>query len=278
MSPANDPMNFDELSELYRVELKSGGLTSVRKDLFRAMANLLTALRLEYDKQMANDPESVMAEGAEQRRKKAEFLVKEIIHIRTQKVANMAIRGGMGGKIVMDALTDEEKAYYDEVLCATKGHMAEVDRLRGRKTTVATHIDEVHTPHYEASPEPEPEVAPAEPAAPHAEETPAEPAMFEDFPEESFDDIPDDFPLEPEPEEAPVPETGAPETPAPEKPAETAEADLEPILIRVLEDLPEFVGPDRDYKLAREDLVTLPRVLADILVGSEKAVVIRPTP
>ena len=51
MSPALEPMSFDELSELYRVEMKSSAITQVRKDLFRAMANLLTALRLEYDRQ-----------------------------------------------------------------------------------------------------------------------------------------------------------------------------------------------------------------------------------
>lgn len=285
MSPANEPMNFDELSELYRVELKSGGLTTARKDLFRAMANLLTSLRLEYDKQMANDPESVMAEGAEQRKKKAEVLVKEIVHIRTQKVANMAIRGGMGGKIVVDALTDEEKGYYDEVLDLTKRHMSEVDRLRGRKVTVATRIDDVSAL---AHPEPEP-------AAMREEPTPEEPAVqidvadgFDDFPEESFDDIPDDFPTEADimgatpGESAPVCASAEEICHSPEPgTGDTVTADgsgLEPVILRVLEDLPEFVGPDRDYKLFKEDVVTLPKVLADILVDSGKASAVRPTP
>ena len=71
--------------------------------------------------------------------------------------------------------------------------------------------------------------------------------------------------------------------PEPVHRAETAlpqpEADeLKPILIRVLEDLPEFAGPDRDYRLSKEDLVMLPRVLAEVLINTEKAVLIRPTP
>ena len=110
MSPALEPMSFDELSELYRVEMKSSAITQVRKDLFRAMANLLTSLRLEYDRQMALDPESVMCEGAEQRRKKAERLAKDVVHIRTQKICQMAIRGAMGGRNTVDMLTEEEKS------------------------------------------------------------------------------------------------------------------------------------------------------------------------
>ena len=105
MSPASEPMTFDELSELYRVEMKSSSITQVRGVLFRAMAELLTRLRIEFDKQMSIDPESVMCEGANQRRKKAERLVKDIMHIRTQKICQMAIRGALGAENQLDALT-----------------------------------------------------------------------------------------------------------------------------------------------------------------------------
>ena len=54
--------------------------------------------------------------------------------------------------------------------------------------------------------------------------------------------------------------------------------ELAPVLIRILEDLPEFAGPDRDYKLNKEDVVTLPKVLADVLINTGKATQIRPTP
>lgn len=293
MSPALEPMTFEELSELYRVEMKSNALTQVRKDLFRAMANLLTSLRLEYDRQMALDPESVMCEGADQRRKKAERLVKDIVHLRTQKVCQMAIRGAMGGRNTTDVLTEEERDYYEKVLELSKHLMSETDRLRGRRNTVATHIDEVPPQPPVQVPEPEPEPAPEQPRRIPEEEIP-------------FDDSPDDFGDEPIPDEFdgfgdepfdehPAEPVHAQETvkktepePMPEPPAveavqepvheEERSGELEPVLIRILEDLPEFAGPDRDYKLLKEDLVTLPRVLADVLVNSEKAVLIRPTP
>ena len=309
MSPALEPMSFDELSELYRVEMKSSAITQVRKDLFRAMANLLTSLRLEYDRQMTLDPESVMCEGAEQRRKKAERLTKDIVHIRTQKICQMAIRGAMGGRNAIDMLTDEEKDYYDKVLDLSKRHMTEIDRLRGRRNTVATHIDEVPA-HGETS---------------IKEASPPIPVASEPIPDEiPFDDSPDDFQDEPIPDEFNdfpeiIPETSQSETPSPAevgqpgpttseeptgfespatpdstksehesdsntvKPVENVlpvpEPDeLRPILIRILEDLPEFAGPDRDYKLCREDLIMMPKVLAEVLVNTEKAVLIRPTP
>ena len=291
MSPALEPMSFDELSELYRVEMKSSAITQVRKDLFRAMANLLTTLRLEYDRQMALDPESVMCEGADQRRKKAERLAKDIVHIRTQKICQMAIRGAMGGRNALEVLTDEEKDYYERVLDLSKRHMSEVDVLRGKRKTVATHIDEVPEP-VRAEPEPVKEAP-----APPADEVPFDdspddfqdepiPDEFDGFPEEPFDDVPP-APEEPAPAVAVKPETAPSEPEVSEEPPVDAPAEhpaqvdgdeLEPILIRVMEDLPEFVGPDRDYKLLKEDLVMLPRVLAEVLINSEKAMAIRPTP
>ena len=291
MSPALEPMSFDELSELYRVEMKSSAITQVRKDLFRAMANLLTTLRLEYDRQMALDPESVMCEGADQRRKKAERLAKDIVHIRTQKICQMAIRGAMGGRNALEVLTDEEKDYYERVLDLSKRHMSEVDVLRGKRKTVATHIDEVPEP-VRAEPEPVKEAP-----APPADEVPFDdspddfqdepiPDEFDGFPEEPFDDVPP-APAEPAPAVAVKPETAPSEPEVSEEPPVEAPAEhpaqvdgdeLEPILIRVMEDLPEFVGPDRDYKLLKEDLVMLPRVLAEVLINSEKAMAIRPTP
>lgn len=291
MSPALEPMSFDELSELYRVEMKSSAITQVRKDLFRAMANLLTTLRLEYDRQMALDPESVMCEGADQRRKKAERLAKDIVHIRTQKICQMAIRGAMGGRNALEVLTDEEKDYYEKVLDLSKRHMSEVDVLRGKRKTIATHIDEVPEP-VRAEPEPVKEAP-----APPADEVPFDdspddfqdepiPDEFDGFPEEPFDDVPT-APAEPAPAVAIKPETVPSEPEVSEEPPVEAPAEhpaqvdgdeLEPILIRVIEDLPEFVGPDRDYKLLKEDLVMLPRVLAEVLINSEKAMAIRPTP
>lgn len=290
MSAAVGPMTFDELSELYRVEMKSASLTQPRRDLFRAMANLLLTLRKEYDRQMSLDPDSVMTEGAEQRRKKAERLCKDIMVLRTRKIASMAIRGAEGARNVLDCLTDEEHEYYDKVLELTKTQLSEVDRLRGKRTVVPTRIDE--PPKAEIV---EPEPVPEEPspkasvAGTEPDEEPPPEEMFEDSFEEPFDSQ-DDMMESEHPEEIPepVPEEPAHEISIPETPSEDTvgthtapegdNTELSPIPVRILEDLPEFAGPDRDYKLSKEDVVILPKVLADVLINTGKAAQIRPTP
>jgi len=90
------------------------------------------------------------------------------------------------------------------------------------------------------------------------------------------------------------PATAAPEPAPPEKPAPTketprmkvvrAEETRRPqtppslkdhVLVHVLEDLPPFAGIDTTYRLKKEDVVTLPKTIADILVGRGKARIIQ---
>ncbi|MEM3059908.1 MAG: hypothetical protein QXN93_07525, partial [Methanomassiliicoccales archaeon] len=43
------------------------------------------------------------------------------------------------------------------------------------------------------------------------------------------------------------------------------------VLVRILEDLPTFAGPSRDYTLRKEDVVTLPSSIARLLIDKGKA-------
>ena len=43
------------------------------------------------------------------------------------------------------------------------------------------------------------------------------------------------------------------------------------MVVRILDDLPEFVCPDRTYALSREDVVTLPVAVAKLLIKGKKA-------
>lgn len=109
-------MTFDELSELYREEITKSSLAQVREDLYPAMADLLARLRGEYEKQLAIDPDSVMCEGAEHRRKSAARLCKEVTRVRATKICNMAFLGALGSKNPTGMLTFEEHGYYRGVL------------------------------------------------------------------------------------------------------------------------------------------------------------------
>ena len=79
--------------------------------------------------------------------------------------------------------------------------------------------------------------------------------------EESFDEVP-----EPEPE-PPIAQSVVEANEMPK---------TETMVLRVLEDLPPFVGPDRDYELRKEDVVTLPTPMAMALINSKKAVAVSP--
>ncbi|OGS44011.1 MAG: hypothetical protein A3K76_00890 [Euryarchaeota archaeon RBG_13_57_23] len=69
-----------------------------------------------------------------------------------------------------------------------------------------------------------------------------------------------------------------PEAPSPEACDKKAEGEVkeaeELVMVRVLEDLPTFAGVDKDYKLRKEDIISLPRNIAKTLVSHGKAKVI----
>ncbi len=54
------------------------------------------------------------------------------------------------------------------------------------------------------------------------------------------------------------------------------EAEEGKVLVRILEDIPPFLGLDVTYQLRKEDVVGLPEELAQVLIGKGKAKRIRP--
>jgi len=47
------------------------------------------------------------------------------------------------------------------------------------------------------------------------------------------------------------------------------------VLVHVLEDIPPFAGIDTTYRLKKEDVVTLPKTIAKILVDRGKARIVQ---
>ena len=246
MSKGTDPMNFDDLGTVYRTEKKSPSISSVRKDLYPAMAGLITDLRTEYEKQLSVDSESIMCEGANQRRKKAISLSKEVTELRMGKIASLALIGARGGQNSLNNLTQEERLLYEDILTITKKHVLIVDRLSGKRKYETPEID-------------------SEPAA--EKHAPA-PAAETNIPRIKQTE-------EPDIEEFPPAEE---ETRAEERPEPAAVEKEEYMVIRILEDLPPFSGPDRNYTLSKEDIVRMPKTMALVLIGREKAVLISPGP
>lgn len=261
MANSHEPMTYDDLSQLYRQEINSNSLTPVRKDLFKAVATLLTSLRRNYEDLLAKDPESIICDGANQSFKNAESYWKKIVNYRAKKICAMAIRVAYGGETPVDILAVEEEEYYRAIYEQTKELFSTVNRMRGKKTR-DTNLDQDFT---------KPVVVVERAKEPVTEEIPP---MMNEFDEEPFDQ-----PI-PDPEELMTEEPPAVE-PDPLVQMNDVKEDvpdgMKPTLLRIVEDLPEFAGPERTYHLIKEDVVTLPSSLAELLVNDGKAVAIRPS-
>ncbi len=280
---SNEALTFEDLSTIYRVERKAPTLGNVRRDLYPAMATLMITLRGEYERQISVDPESLMCEGANQRRKRCVQLSKEIVQLRMQKICSMALRGAMGAQNVVTDLTSEEKEYYDEILNISRRQESILTRMGGEKKRYSSpDIDEpVAKPIDKPKDTPVKETIPTPVAEPMMED------MYDDYEgEEIIDDIPDDIldemiasnpVIENKPVDKPkvVPVTDT-EIVVEEGPEMSVSSD-EMIVIRVLEDLPGFAGPDRDYILSKEDIVRMPKVMGMALINRDKAVEINPS-
>ena len=262
MANVSETLSFDDLSAVYRIERKSSTISNVRRDLYPAMASLLISLRLEYEKQLGIDPESLICEGVNLRRKRASKLSKEITEMRMQKISTLANLGAMGRQNILDALTLEEKEYYNGMLELSKRHVGLVDRLSGKRKYEVPSIDR------------EPVITGVE----HIDVTP----LKEDVPElpaEMPPYVPDED-LEPAEEEH-IPESDediGPKEEIIETPVNGTQTEFDMIVVRVLEDLPPFSGPDRNYDLKKEDIVRMPKMMAEALINREKAIPISPAP
>lgn len=270
---ATGQMTFDELSSTYRVEKTTSTLAPVRKDLYSAMAELLNTQIKECERIALSNIDSIMYDGAAERKRKINHLIKQIVEMRTQKIADMAIRNAMGSNVVIDMLTAEEKTYFQTITEVSRQHLS---LANCKKKVVIPDVTNPSAPVVEESvPEPVPVMDPvptipapvAKTEDPVIEEEPEEIPVpiqdipLDDFPPEKDFEIPEEeesFPVDPNIEEKPI------ET-APIKPVELPADGF--VTLRILEDLPPFSGPDRTYKLVKEDVVRMPSMMASALIN-----------
>ena len=267
MAENDGEMAIDDLSAVYRMESNSPQLTAIRKDFYVAAQQLIEKLSKECDRLLTENPDSIMYDGAVQKKKKALENLKKIVEKRMEKIAGMALRGARGANNVIDGLTAEEKDYYNSVLEDSK----EFWKLSSRKKKVLISQD------ITRADEPQPVPVP-EPAA--VDDVPLSEIPVDDFPEDMGS--PAEEIVEDE-EEQPVPEPVIEEVPAPAiepvaepvptpEPVQAPEIDDDSeVVVRILEDLPPFSGPEVDYDLKKEDIVRMPGVMAKALINRGKA-------
>jgi len=268
MGQESEPLTFDELTSIYRVECRSTGLSEVRKDMYKAVAELSETIYKEYEQQLSVDPGSLVCEGINERRKRIESLSQKIVEMRMEKVTKLAMRVAMGDGIDTEFFTQEEKDYYNVILESSRKHRSLISRNRPKTKDTVLKI--------------EPEAAVQEVAKKEKVKTetakipePAEVQSLSDVPIGS--DKGEEF-LEDECELWDEPDVKCEETPfevvekEEDVPVILDDDEDGEIIIRILEDLQEFSGRDVDYRLKKEDVVKMPTVLANALISRELAV------
>ena len=255
MADNDGPLTFDALSTVYRMEKGSNLLSTIRKDFYTAAQELIAAQSKECERLALENPDSIVYEGATQRKKKILVTLRGIVECRMDKIAKMATRGAMGANNVIDGLTTEEKEYYNSILESSK----EFWKLSERKKKVFINQDITEIV-------PKEEIKPTvEPKKPIVDDIPLSEIPVDDTPEE----MPPKEIAEEEIEEPVAPVVEEPAAPVIEEPPMVTDdiSDEGDVVIRILEDLPPFSGPEVNYDLKKEDIVRMPSVMAKALIN-----------
>lgn len=260
MSPPVEAFEYDHLTEVYRKEQRAKNITEVRKDLYVAIRQRLSELRRDTEREFALDQFSARAKLAANQLTKFQEKADQVFEFRMEKLLAMALRAALGNRVDTNRLTSEEADVFERVSSLLRERHSALLEVEP-DGTAARPVPPAAEPPVHA-----PEAAPASVAEDVGEYAPDYAADLEDaMDDEDVYDVPEDAP--------PVPDVSSPEAPA----AVTTAAETIPdmVVLRVMEDLPPFAGPGRDYRLKKEDVVCLPTAIAKALVAGKKASVIQ---
>jgi DNA replication factor GINS len=230
-SPPLGPLTFKDITEVYRTERKTKNLTEIRRDFYDAAGAFLEKLRKDTEEKR-EDPFSLQVLGLSDTIKKVSSKTIQIFEIRAEKILLMALRASSGAEVDVSRLTREESQLYKDTLASLRERRSDLFSL-GRRIQPA--------PDIKAGIEEETEIS--------------------DVEEEGAGTLEEELPEQREMELISEQEPSSMEKIVQE----------ENLIIRVLEDVPPFAGPERDYRLSKEDVVILPAIIARALVSKGKA-------
>ncbi len=276
MAIGSDEMDYSDLTSLSRIEKGSGSLSAVRKDLYRAMAELYEKRAEECERLIRTNADSILFDGASDMKRKTLSTMKDIVQERMKKIFELALRTGIGSNNVTDMLTPEEQVLYDTLVDAAKAHWALLERKKKVTIPDITQPDVLPEP---AKEEPTIIGMTVENVTESDSDTPEMevivPPESDAIPiDDGFSEIPEDEDEDPRNIVIDVPE----ETPVVPKKESVQSADVDPmsmVIVRILEDLDEDIsGIDRTYSLKKEDIVRMPQMLAKVLVNRNLAKIV----
>mgnify|MGYP005836735649 FL=1 len=254
MPPILEPLTYEEVTEVYRREQKTKNVTEMRKDFYTALHDLLDRLRKESEREMAVDQFSAKAGLLGAQMKKISDKALQIFEFRAEKIMLSALRAAGGATVDLERLTSEERRLYDSVLALLRDCRTDVLEAE-RKLREEALYGRAEAAPKPVSPAGEKAVRSPTSAAPSVETLFAETGEID---REAAEDIEDEVEVVASPL------------------ARDRRLGRDYLLLRILEDVPEFAGPDRNYRLSKEDVVTLPACIARALIGKGKAVEISP--
>lgn len=265
MTPPTETFTYDHLTEVARREQRNKTISDVRKDLYRAMWECQEMLKRESEREFAADPFSTKSKLASNQLLKFQEKASQVFAFRMGKLLDMALRSAEGNRAETSRLTIEEHEIYDKVYAILKekrSSMLEGTRVKIMETeepslgsmTVpdmvveAMREEEYVRPLVEQRTEGHLETT-------GSEEIASPPSGTQDRPQG-------------ENEQDKATTAGCP--------SRTGTAP-EFLVLRIVEDIPAFVGPERTYRLRKEDLVCLPSGISKALIARKKAVVVNIT-
>ena len=114
---------FEELSQLYREEMRYHRLTDAPSDLYQRLAATRAAFSAEYAHQRETDPESIMIEASRQMVQKVRRLSDDILRMRAQKIVMMAVKAAFM-ESELPEMPPEDRVLYLQV----RGNVSDVRR------------------------------------------------------------------------------------------------------------------------------------------------------
>ena len=213
---ADEEVNFERVTKIYREESSKKTLTRLEPDFYGKLARYIRALEGKASEEVGRGPNSAKAMLLQDELRKVLKKREQIVQYRQRKIALLASSKANGGEADVTGLATVEAELFDRLL----GTMSQARDLAFGVTP-------------QAIPTPAPVAPPPSPA-----QSPAPAPVFQRLAE------------------------------PPRKIAPPAPKDL--VVVHVLEDIPAFAGIDAKYTLKKEDVVTLPRALAKVLMDRGK--------
>jgi hypothetical protein len=109
------PLNYNDITKIYRTEQGSTEISEIRKDFYPSLREYIERMKKESEEEIRRDPYSTKASSMANEIKKVTQKGNQIFQFRQRKAMLMALRESNGGKIDVSRLTDEEKRFFEDI-------------------------------------------------------------------------------------------------------------------------------------------------------------------